>query len=203
MPPSQRGIVSAVMRGLSALGGRRRLTLVPTPDGVMVHPTSALPALEPTLALVEHRLPIPDVVLAPMPAPTPDVSATRAAGGDGRVSNPAHRVLIARTAAEHAMALLCRLQSDAETVGVVEYDIVHDVYVDMLIELGWDARPWQRVSPELRKLTGGRKRYVNRRGGKVLVFDIPDPAADEAAEIAEHFASRLPARERPALREAA
>lgn len=87
--------------------------------------------------------------------------------------------LAVKSATEHATALLQRLQEDAATVGVVAYEVIADVYTDLLIERQWAPRAWKKVSCELRRLTGGRKRYVNRNGRKVLVFDIPDGCLDE------------------------
>ncbi len=109
--------------------------------------------------------------------------------------------LVQRAAAEHAMALLARLQAEIETTGAVTYEAVTDVYGDLLIEMGWAPRPWAQVSRELRALTGGRKRYVNKPGGagKQLVFDIPDPRADQLAETWMDGAAAI----RTAMKEAA
>lgn len=79
-------------------------------------------------------------------------------------------------AADHAAALLERLQGDPATVGAVDFDVVTDVYADLLIERQWAPVVWQKVSTALRRMTGMRKRYRSHLGGKMLVYDIPPGA---------------------------
>ena len=96
--------------------------------------------------------------------------------------------LVVRTSSEHAQALLSRLQLDG-VVGAVRGRHVMGIYHDMLIEMGWAERPWPQVGKHLRLLAGARKRYVNESGGKVCVYDIPDPARDEFDEMASRSRS--------------
>lgn len=85
-----------------------------------------------------------------------------------------------RPADEHAAALLDRLRSEAAQLepsarGHVSmaYPAVLNAYNDVIARLGWQPAPWTRVSRALRRLTNGRKRYVNAGGGKLVVYDIP------------------------------
>lgn len=173
---------------------RLRLDLKSTPDGILVIPHRSEPVPQALSADSAPVLALPPPVRVPTPAPMQlplfaDVSAAQRAAIDDRTAvmraeEPTR--LEPRPAADHAMALLHRLQSDPATVGRVDLDVVDGVYRDMLIDLQWAERPWNSVSCELSKLIGAtRKTYRNGRAGeadKVRVFCIPDPAEVELAE---------------------
>jgi hypothetical protein len=213
-------VFERIGRALAGLPQRRRLVLRPTPAGIMIDagPAAVDPVSAPALVVIDScaaappapstplRLgaPVHEPVyeLAPALASVPSPPEVVDVGGDvylpreALVCDPMARLraadaaLVVKPAADHAMALLCRLQSDAETVGVVEYETIADIYADMVIELGWAPAKWATVSKHLSDLAGCRKRYVNGPNGKgkVRVYDIPHPGIDE---IAEHFGASL------------
>lgn len=186
-------VVERLARALLALPARRQMVLRPTPAGIMVFPVGATVAGRVDAAPLDDD-PLADssaVGIAPASTPLLLVSPASDAGSPAdAAADPMRRLRAAdaaleqRPAAEHAMALLNHLQADSDTIGAVDYEIVECAYADVLIELGWAPIRWQTVATHLRALTGSRKRYVNRNGGKVLVYDIPDPHADE---LAEHY----------------
>ena len=92
----------------------------------------------------------------------------------------AQRHMERRSPAEHAAALLQRMQQAVETCGALTSDDVQDIYHDMLIELNWWPAVWRDVGSALRRLTGTPKRYGQRdaNGHRPSMFDIP--AADAA-----------------------
>lgn len=207
-------VFERVARALLGLPQRRRLALRQTDAGIDVTLPAlgtAVPVLPPP-AVDARRFWI-DADATPAEAvsteeseatATPDpAAATLKARGDMTgdelaaidaatdAIRDADRGLAEMSPETHAAALLERLQGEPETVGAVDFEVVSDVYADMLIELQWQPQRWGLVSQELRALTGGRKRYRNGRQGepaKVLVFDIPDPEVDQ---IAEHFAESI------------
>lgn len=198
------GMLNRVARtvGIALLGLRRParvgIRLEATPQGILVLTGPPLLEIEAAATPVGIGSPVAEATLAPtldlgggdavdvradaVADSAPDTTGVfgmeRLRAGDAALGQ--------HSAAVHASALLMRLQDDPATVGVVSYEIVRDVYSDLLIDKQWAMRPWQSVSVELRKLTGSRKRYVNGPDRvKVLVFDIPDPIADELAETFE------------------
>lgn len=152
-------------------------TLV-SPEPTRPAPPSTRPAPPVTLASTAPAIP-PEAFGEPDPI--------RLDAGNARLYREQAALKVV-SALQHAQELLARLQAEPETTGVVLYDDVTDVYNTLLADLGWAPRHWQTVSQELRRLTGARKRYVNKPGGgKLLVFDIP--AAEAAPPLPHRMAA--------------
>ncbi len=62
----------------------------------------------------------------------------------------------------HAEALLAMIHRDMEPgEGPILFAAMSEFYVELLVERGWRARPWNTVAAEFRRITtGDRKVYV-------------------------------------------
>jgi hypothetical protein len=84
-----------------------------------------------------------------------------------------------RTARDHAEALLAHARDKLPDHGLLLFDEIIELYLDMLHDQGWAPRSWNPVAHELDLIcTGGAKPYawVIIRGGKKVrrrVYPIP------------------------------
>jgi hypothetical protein len=92
------------------------------------------------------------------------------------------------TAEEHALLLLTWIQRNIDPRrGMLFREAVQEFYTEALIEVGWGARPWNRVARELDLLcTGGRKPYqwVMSKTGRMhrrRHYPIPDLVPAQSA----------------------
>lgn len=94
---------------------------------------------------------------------------------------PSLREIAIRPAADHAEALLDFLRGPGGATGEILAVDVEGAYTDLMMELGWQPRPWNTVARALREALGDNKTYAWRNGHRIRVYRIPPAAPLRAA----------------------